>query len=110
MKPPLTPTQTYSPRPLRGSRLNDTKALVTLGIPPPQGAYELHSRPSAEASVTDPSQGGTRDSMRSVEWSGTTGPPAMGGGPGILPRRSPAPDAGNTLRRTMDYMACRKGH
>jgi len=110
MKRPLTPKQTYSPRPLRGERLNDTRALVANGIPPPQGAYELHYRPSAEASVTDPSQGGTRDTMRSVEWSGTTGPPAPGGGPGMLPRRSPAPDQGSTLRRTMDYMNCPKGH
>lgn len=80
----------YDPRPLRGRRLNDTAALVAKGICPPQGAYELHSRPSPEAAVTAPEAGGTRDT-------------SMGG-------RNPAPDGGNTLRRTVDYLDCRKGH
>lgn len=101
--PPSNPvTGSYSSRPLRGDRLNDTRALVANGIPPPQGAYELHSRPSAEASVTPPELGGTRDdfflSGGSLEGARANGP---------VPRgtiRNSAPDLGNTMRRTMDYM------
>ena len=108
MKRPQTPTETYSPRPLRGDRLNDTSALVANGIPPPQGAYELHSRPSAEAAVTDPAQGGARDAFF---LSGGSYEGARANGP--VPRgsiRDAAPDRGNTMRRTMDYLACPKGH
>lgn len=72
-------------RPLTGQRLNDTRALVANGIPPPQGAYELHSRPSPEAAVTDVSQGGVRDALLSN-------------------RPNPCPDSGDTMRRAIDYM------
>ena len=71
-------------RPLMGQRLNDTKALVANGIPPPQGAFELHSRPSAEASVTPPEQGGAKHTWAEVP--------------------NPTPDAGDTFRRTVDYL------
>jgi hypothetical protein len=71
-------------RPLVGRRLNDTAALVQNGICPPQGCFELHQRPSPECMVTEVDQLGTR--------------------PDFSDCQNPAPDSGNTMRRTMDYL------
>jgi hypothetical protein len=71
-------------RPLTGQRLNDTSALVANGICPPQGCYELHQRPSPECMVTDMDKFGTR--------------------PDFSDCPNPAPDKGDTLRRTVDYL------
>lgn len=76
--------QSPNGRPLVGARLNDTVAIVQNGIPPPQGRYELHYPPSAEAMVTNPSDGGTRPDFSEI--------------------RNASPDRGNTMARTHDYM------
>jgi len=82
--------QSPNGRPLAGERLNDTSALVARGIPAPQGRYELHWPPSAEAMVTDVEQCGTRPSFSDVV--------------------NPTPDPGHTLRRTVDYLCTRSSH
>lgn len=40
------------PGPGPGGRLNDTRALQRVGIPPPRGAWEPNESPSAEAAVS----------------------------------------------------------
>lgn len=76
--------QSPNGRPIVGKRLNDTVAIVQNGLPPPQGRYELHYPPSAEAMVTPVEQGGCR--------------PDFGG------RSNPSPDKGATVPRTRDYL------
>jgi len=70
-------------RPLVGQRLNDTAAIVSRGICPPQGCYELHYPPSAECMVTPIEQGGMKCP--------TDGPTV-------------APDRGRPLARSVDYL------
>jgi hypothetical protein len=76
--------QSLNGRPLVGARLNDTVALVQKGTCPPQGLYELHSRPSVEAMVTDVSNGGAR--------------------PDFSEAHNAAPDRGNTMARALDHL------
>lgn len=73
-------------RPLTGRRLDDCSALASRPIPPPQGCFDLHSRPSPECMVTPVEQMGTRPDFSEVV--------------------NPAPDNGATLRRSVDYL-CR---
>lgn len=80
--------QSPNGRPLVGARLNDTVAIVRNGLPPPQGRYELHYPPSAEAMVTNPADGGTR--------------------PDFSEARNSAPDRGSTMSRTKDYWRLHK--
>jgi hypothetical protein len=76
--------QSPNGRPLVGSRLNDTVALVRKGTCPPPGRYELHFSPSAEAMVTDVSAGGTR--------------------PDFSEAHDASPDRGNTMARALDHL------
>lgn len=76
--------QSPNGRPLVGQRLNDTKALVNKGSCPPQGRFELHSGPSAEAMVTDIADGGTR--------------------PDFSEAHNASPDRGNSFSRTVDHL------
>ena len=76
--------QSPNGRPLVGQRLNDTSALVAKGIRPPPAVYELHSRPSPEAMVTEPAAGGCRPDFSEV--------------------RNPSPNHGNTFGRARDFL------
>jgi hypothetical protein len=76
--------QSPNGRPLTGQRLNDTVALVQKGVCPPQGRYEANQSPSAEAMVTDISDGGTR--------------------PDFSEAHNASPDRGSTMSRTADYL------
>lgn len=75
--------QSPNGRPIVGKRLNDTVALVSKGVCPPRGVYELHSAPSPEAMVTPPERGGARPEFGS---------------------QGSCPDSGNTAARARDYL------
>ena len=76
--------QSPNGRPLVGSRLNDTVALVQKGTCRPPGRYELNFSPSAEAMVTEVDDGGTRPDFSEVH--------------------DASPDRGNTMARAADYL------